>query len=385
MKSMPTNSLRVNSYIDSPVYLDKDYILLSPDIPITQEMKNRLLKWEFNFVQTDGSISDAPPNKAVSESGIGKGILDKSVKETENQNEALQFYNSTLNSLTNVFKRFKLKDELRLDESIETIKKIISMLKTNNTFLLSISNIKFKDYDYNVTQSVKTAILALILADFLKFPPHQQIDIGIAGLMHRIGLLKIPESIYMTDKPLSEQQEKTIRAHPILGFKILKAVNFPSNIAMAVLEQHEHVDGTGYPRKISGDKISIYGKILSVSCSYTAAVSKRPYKSGLDGHSGIMDIVKGSGKKYDDKIIRALVLTLSVFPIGTYVLLSNNAKGIVIKTNIENPRHPIVKLLVNEEGLPYMEQPILQTHENDLIRILRPLNKQEIKELKTKL
>ena len=95
-----------------------------------------------------------------------------------------------------------------------------------------------------------------------------------------------------------------------------------------------------------------------------------------------MDLLKELNKRYDDKVLRALVYTLSIYPIGTYVLLSNNAQGYVVKTDPQNPKYPTVRLIINEKGAPYIDQPILQIREGDPIQIVRPLTKEEVKEIK---
>ena len=76
---------------------------------------------------------------------------------------------------------------------------------------------------------------------------------------------------------------------------------------------------------------------------------------------------------------------MSVYPIGTFVQLSNMAKGIVIKTNLTTPQHPILKLLINENGIPYNNKPILQTRPEDEIQITGTLKKEEILIIKEKL
>jgi HD-GYP domain-containing protein (c-di-GMP phosphodiesterase class II) len=142
-----------------------------------------------------------------------------------------------------------------------------------------------------------------------------------------------------SDKPLSPQERKLILAQAAIGFRILQENKYPLPVCLAVLEHQERMDGSGYPRHITGEKISLYGRIIAVAASYTAAVSKRPFKSGLDGHSGIMDLLKDIGKRYDDRILRSLVFTLSIFPPGTFIALSNGAQGVVVKTNPENPKY----------------------------------------------
>ena len=124
---------------------------------------------------------------------------------------------------------------------------------------------------------------------------------------------------------------------------------------------------------------------MAVASAFAAATTKRPYRNGLDGHSGIMDLLKGKGTKYDDNILRTLVFIMSLYPIGTYVRLSNSALALVIKTNLSTPKHPILKLLIDERGIPYTNKPVLQTRPEDDIQILETLTKEEIELLKARL
>ena len=194
-------------------------------------------------------------------------------------------------------------------------------------------------------------------------------------------MLKINENILTKTEELQQHEKKAIQAYPILGFKILNAMEFPKAAAIAVLEQQERINGTGYPRGVSGDQISLYGKILGVVSSYCAAVEKRPFKAGKNPHSGIMDILQDMGKQYDDKIVKALVFTLSVYPIGTVIQLTNKSIAVVTKTSPTNPKQPIVKVLTSEDGEPLTEKIVVDLAQNNKMQIARPLTKAEIKNL----
>jgi len=156
---------------------------------------------------------------------------------------------------------------------------------------------------------------------------------------------------------------------------MLKSFDFPLAICLAALEHHERENATGYPRRLTSDKISLYSKIIAVACSYEALSSKRPHKEAKDGYTGMLELLKNEGKQYDDTIVRALVLSLSIYPIGLYVLLSNGKKGQVVDINPENPRFPIVQIF--GEVTPDGKVKTMQTKAN-VLTIVRPLNKTEI-------
>jgi HD-GYP domain-containing protein (c-di-GMP phosphodiesterase class II) len=156
---------------------------------------------------------------------------------------------------------------------------------------------------------------------------------------------------------------------------MLKSFDFPLATCLGALEHHERENASGYPRRLTGEKISLYSKIIAVACSYEALSSKRPHKEAKDGYTGMLELLKNEGKKYDDTIVRALVLSLSIYPIGLYVLLSNGKKAQVVDVNPENPRFPIVQVF--GELTPDGKIRTMQTSPN-VLTIVRPLNRSEI-------
>ncbi|RKX75124.1 MAG: metal-dependent phosphohydrolase [Spirochaetes bacterium] len=390
MKSVSVSNLPSNSYIDKPVFLDENYILLSPDVPVTEELKNRLMQWGYSRVLTDGIPTEAPPVVAMAEADRSSGdeettaILNKDVKEHEHWEEAFNTYREMNDFLSKIFERYLEKGEINRGIIFEKIRDLSTFIKDRRKYMLRITDMHTDKHSYIVSQSVKTTIISLVLADVMKLPVFKQIDVGTAALLHEIGMIKIPERIYMSNKPLTPEEKKAIAAHPVLGFRILKEMGFTMPVTRAVLESHERIDGSGYPRGLTGDRISFYSKIIAVASSYVAIVSRRPFREALDGHTGIMDLLKNVGKQFDEQVIKVLVYTLSIYPIGTYVALSDGSKGVVVESDPNNPRHPIVKLLAKENGMPYRDQPILKTKKDDGIQIVRPLTRKEIETLQKK-
>jgi HD-GYP domain-containing protein (c-di-GMP phosphodiesterase class II) len=222
------------------------------------------------------------------------------------------------------------------------------------------------DDNYQVSHAVKSMIISIMIGSVVKLSEPRLVELGVAALLHEIGMVKLPSRIYMTKWTLTQEERKTILTHPILGYKLLKNFNFSSAVCLAALQHHERENGAGYPQKLSGDKISFYAKIIAVACSYEALTTHRPYKKAKDKHNALMDLLKNENKPYDDIIVRALVSSLSVYPIGLYVLLSNGKKGQVVDINPENPRFPIVQVArVNVQTTPQ-------------VSVVRPLARSEI-------
>lgn len=376
MKQYAVQDLSPNTYLDAPAFLDDGYILLAPDTPISEALLRRLADWEFSQVLSEGR----PTSTSASDQSAGPAAtatLNKNLKEQETANQVIAAYRQRVVAVAGLFERYKAKNELSINEITELVKGLMSLVKSQPRYALNLPDIESPGLAFLPSHAVKSSILSVALADVLKLPPHRTIEVGIAGLLHTIGMMRIPPEIYLSERSLDPREKQMIIAHPILGFRALKDAGFPMQIPVAVLEHHERMDGSGYPRKLTGDRLSLYGKIVGVASSYVAAISERPFRQARDGHSGIMDLLRDAGKIYDEAVLRALVFTLSIYPIGTYVELSNGSVGVVVRTNPSSPKLPVVRLLSTADGDPYPDQSAVQIEDGGELSIVRPLSPEE--------
>jgi len=378
MKDFTVKELKANCFFSKPVYLDKSFVLTAPEMPFSGELIQLLEKWSYKAVHSEGEASvDYVKDGEEAPVNISEGVGFAQQSDSEKLKKALDFYSNFLSSVEKIFIRASVSDEL--DEKVITnkIKEIFEYIKEDRRFLMRV----IKDIEpaegknYLATHSVRSTIIAIIIGSYLKLPSHRLIELGVAALLHEAGMLKLPSSIYLSQRALNPQEQKAIFTHPVLGYSMLKSFDFPLSVCLSALEHHERENGTGYPRKLQSDKISLYSKIIAVACSYEALSSKRPHKEAKDGYTGMLELLKNEGKQYDDTIVRALVLSLSIYPIGLYVLLSNGKKGQVVDVNPENPRFPVVQVF--GEFTPDGKIKTMQTAP-DALTIVRPLNRTEI-------
>jgi len=384
MKSYLVKEIKPESFFSKIVYLDKKYILTTPEIPFNDDLITLLGKWSFNSVFCDGDphseyVSTA--SSSSSSSSVKAGNDNQTISSQQPDDEKLEkiktYYINLLLFIENLFIRATISDELDYKGVTEKIRELVEYIKEDRRYLMRV----IKDYEpppeknYLIAHSVRSSIISVIIGTCLKLPNHKLIELGIAALLHEIGMLKLPSQIYMNDRPLTATEQKAILSHPILGFTLLKSFDIPIPICLAALEHHERENATGYPRRITGDKIGLYSKIISVACSYDALSSKRPHKEAKDGYTGMLELLKNEGKMYDDTVVKALVLSLSIYPIGLHVLLSNGKKAQVVDINPSNPRLPIVQIF--GEFAADGKVKTIQTAQGE-ITIVRPLTRSEI-------
>lgn len=160
-----------------------------------------------------------------------------------------------------------------------------------NNYLLNLTS-----HDYNThIHSVNVGVLAISLAKvlFIKENRHDMHALGAGFFLHDIGKVYIDEAIINKPGKFTEEEMKLMRKHPGMGFKLLtetRQINDESRLI--VLQHHERQNGTGYPRRLRGEDIHVYGRICSVADVFDALVSKRPYKAQLKPFEALK-IMKG--------------------------------------------------------------------------------------------
>lgn len=379
MEKFLVSTLVNGKVFNHPLYLDDKYILLSPEVPISEMLVERLQRWNYGYVYSQGNQIEAAVG---ADSGEGSpALLESELKEQTEFAKAFKFYSDSVDFTEGLFTDFINKNILPVKDVTERIKLIIEAVKEQKNYILRISEMELSDKNYLVIHSVRTTILGVALGVFAKLPNHKLIEVGMTCLLHEIGMVKLPPQLYMSNKILTPQEKRAISAHTVLGYKILKSANYPANVCVGVLESHENIDGTGYPRNVTGDKISLYAKIVAICSSFSALSSPRPFRLAFDGHHTIVELLKGMGRRYDEALVRLLVANLSVYPIGTYVQLANGARGMVIQANEANPKEPVVRLLINPTGERYGEAPLIKTDSPEL-RIARALTVAQVQDLR---
>ncbi|MBN1834219.1 MAG: HD domain-containing protein [Spirochaetales bacterium] len=361
MKEVPVVELREDMYFDAPVYLDERYVLLSPETRVTAELLERLRRWGFPHVYTDGSAVEAPSYLAGSGAKASSALLDLDIRERKKLEQARKLYYAAIHFVVDAFTRFR--EDNRIDPGLvtERVKQLIDEVKNNKDGILRLPQFPHPAENYLYQHSVNTTLLSLAVGDALKLPPHRLIELGMCALLHDIGMLKLPDAVYMNARSLTPQETKMIQAHTTLGYRILKGFSLSDDIALSAFEHHERPDGTGYPRGLAGEKINLYARIVSACCSYDAMTGKRTYRRAVTGHQALLELLKGRGSRYDEKIVRTLVYCLSLYPLGHLVRLEDGSLARVVQTNPESPKSPFVDVLIDASGTRVEEPAIVST------------------------
>ena len=175
--------------------------------------------------------------------------------------------------------------------------------KTINTTIDTMSNIIEAKDPYTFGHQHRVCQLAVPLAQEMKLPQDKIEGIRIASLIHDIGKIGLPIEILSKPTKLSDMEFDLIKGHSQIGYDILKSIEFPWPIAQIVLQHHEKVNGSGYPRGLKGDGILLEAKIICVADVVEAMSSHRPYRPALGIDKALEEISQNKGILYDPEVV----------------------------------------------------------------------------------
>ncbi|MBF0502232.1 MAG: HD domain-containing protein [Candidatus Riflebacteria bacterium] len=132
-------------------------------------------------------------------------------------------------------------------------------------------------------------------------------NLRIASILHDIGKIGIPESILNKPNRLTDEEFQIIKSHPELGVRILKNVEFLGNIVPIILHHHERFDGRGYPDSLKADEIPLAARIITISDSYDAMTSDRPYRKAMELDQACAELLRCKGSQFDPDLTDAFI------------------------------------------------------------------------------
>jgi HD-GYP domain-containing protein (c-di-GMP phosphodiesterase class II) len=269
-------------------------------------------------------------------------------------------------------------DSLRPHEMLTT--RLQNNQNTGN-LLLNASSIE-QPFDYLVVHMVNVAIFAIEIGIGLLYSREQLVKLGVAGLLHDVGMWKMPREIIEKNGHLDDKEFDMVKRHPEYGFEILSSLGEEyAWLAEIVLQQHERENGQGYPRGLKGKEINDNAKIIGLADAYEAISHSRSYKKYLLPHYAIKEILNTLRGFFPPNIIKALVERLSIFPLYSYVRLNSGYIGRVIEVDETRPLRPTVEVLFDPQKKKVDKIQRIKLSDTPILYITGAVDKGELPDL----
>ena len=246
-------------------------------------------------------------------------------------------------AVTSMFKEARMGNAIKVSEAAPLVDEISQSIARNPEAFLNLARLKTKD-DYTYLHSVAVCALMIALGKQLGLKGQELKDAGLAGLLHDVGKMMIPDEVLNKPGKLSDEEFNLVKEHPRRGWEILQGSPDITDVALDVcLHHHEKVDGTGYPERISGDQLTLFSRMGAVCDVYDALTSNRCYKNGWEPSETIRKMAEWQDGHFDKSVFHAFVKTIGIYPSGTLVRLKSGRLAIVIEQTEKSLLAPVVK------------------------------------------
>jgi len=251
------------------------------------------------------------------------------------------------------------------------IQNIVDLMVKDEAALLGLTTLRCHD-EYTHNHSVNVSLLSMALGNRAGYPKVELADLGLAALFHDMGKSTIPTEVLNKPGEFSEDDWSKMRSHPtagVLGLAKLRGItSLPGRMAAASFEHHMNLDLSGYPKLKTPWKLSMTGRILTITDCYDAMTSARVYRREPMSPSKVLEIMfKKSGQSFDPLLLKLFVNCVGIVPIGSLVMLHTNELAVVLKpaVNKADAERPLVKLITDERGNEIENGPELDLTEKD--------------------
>lgn len=237
---------------------------------------------------------------------------------------------------------------INLVQTRHWIGEIVDSLISEDVELLRLFY-EYASENYLYSHMVNTAIMSGEVGLGLGYDKSQLNELGLASFLHDIGMIKVG-SLGMQARRLSEGEYNEIKNHPLYGADILSKIKDISDpVIYAAKEEHERMNGTGYPSGRKDGEISEYARIIAIVDVYEALTHNRPYRKSIPPYEAIKELI-ANNPLFDAIILKTLINKVGIYPISSWVELNSNEIGKVMMNNNEFPLRPAVHILFDARG-----------------------------------
>lgn len=282
------------------------------------------------------------------------------VAELPRARQAFARSEAVLSDLAGDIRNGRAPELTAVESAVDTM--VDSMLD-NPDALMWIARLREEDpTTYN--HGVKVALYLVALGRHLGFPRHELAYLGQIGMLADIGKTRISRAILEKPGMLTPSEFEVVKEHVDLAMQVLaNGPKLPAAVMTGIEQHHERIDGSGYPKGLKGNEISIYGKMTAIADAFAAIITPRAYANASAPQDALMNLYEWSGTSFHEPLVEQFVQAIGVFPVGSLIELTTGEIAVVVAHNRIRRLEPKVLVLSNPDKTP-LAQPV----ERDLFR-----------------
>ena len=266
---------------------------------------------------------------------------------------ARKLHGETTTLVRNMMHDVRLGKQIEVEQCDPLVDDILDSVFRFPEALLPLSQVKSRD-QYTYQHSVSVAALAVAFGRVLDLPREAIKSLAMGGLLHDVGKALVPEGVLNKPGKLSDAEFLAMKSHAGHTATLLGKTPGISEITfLAASQHHERYDGTGYPKSLKGDAISIYGQMLAIVDVYDAISSVRIYHQGMPPTEALRKLFEWSKYHFNPSLVQAFIKGIGIYPAGSLVRMASKRMGIVKAVRPESLLQPVVTIFYHAETKAY--------------------------------
>ena len=297
---------------------------------------------------------------------------------------AQETYREATRAMERMFEELEAGIVPRPDTVRMVVSNVLARVLDNTVSMLCLLSLRqMKQFDRTLaSHALDICTLSLIVAHDYGVADGDLEALGAGALLHDIGYVRLPRNLYRKSHDLTDQETAVMQQHPELGLAILREAKEDRETVLRIVgEHHERSDGGGYPHKLKGDSLSILAQYVGLIDIYDGMVSRRGGHPGMLPHDAIRQLFRlGDTGQYAKDVIRSMIGSLGVYPIGSLVLMNTGEQAVVVGINHAQRLKPVIKVITGTRGESYLTPTLIDlsvqetgTTERTITKVLDPL------------
>ncbi len=376
------------SNLDRP-WLDTPFLIQGFYIQDKDEIRALDKYCEYVYIDTDRGVSADmywDDNFTLPSNQYLELFIRSRVRQVEYQNEhsvedemptAHAVFEAAIEKFVSIMSAIQQGANLDLKKIKLLIESLIDSVLRNPDAMLWLAQLRQSD-DYLFSPSVHHCVMAIAFARYAGLPKEDIYHLATGTLLFDIGKLNIEEEVLLKRTLLNDDEFDKVKHHVDEGYDYLVLFDSLHEDSLnTVLTHHERYDASGYPNKLSGRQIPIFGRVAGMIDCYQAMISKRPYSEAISAHAALQKLFSWRNKYFQAELVEQFLKCMGVYPTGSLLEMKSGEVGVVLSQNPERHIKPNVRLLLDKDKKDFGDYPVINLMEEtgkESYEILRGLD-----------
>jgi HD-GYP domain-containing protein (c-di-GMP phosphodiesterase class II) len=320
-----------------------------------------------------------PERPAFIPSNIELSVYVDSRPVEEEVTPAIKAHQRAHEVLDRIVLDIKSNKHFAIESTEEVIHDVVNSMIRNPDAMMWVTRLRKQD-EYVYGHGLQVAVYLVALGRHLGLPKPFLERLCVVGLLLDIGKIKLPSSLLLKKGRLDPEEFTMVKSHVQLALEILKDTpNLHPDILQGIAQHHERENGSGYPAGLTGEEISLFGRMSAIVDSFSALTGPRSYAETMPAYEAMQNLSSFNTGLYQSAMIEQFIQAIGVFPVGSMVELSSGEVAVVISHRKIRRLKPRVLIISDSNKIPSPHPSILdllyqpQIEGNSEIYILRGL------------